>query len=217
MGNSLFSQTFSAKTYTDSIENYPVFRLKNEMFSLKLEAIIASNENNSQGLEITNHKIILASEKMISLTGKSGSLLYDIGRSYYSLGNYIKAIPFFTEALNYPDEKGKNYEFRGYSKKQMKDYRGAIKDFENALINQEPTPAIFFNKGFCYMVIGDYPLAASDYSKAIKMDSENGLYYYYRGVVNLQMNKKVEGCNDLSNAGNYGYGEAYELISKYCN
>ncbi len=38
-----------------------------------------------------------------------------------------------------------------------------------------------------------------------------------RGLAHLFLNEKEEGCRDLSKAGQWGYEDAYLIISKYCN
>lgn len=218
ISNHVHCQEFTLDSYTDSINQYSVLRLERELLSLKLGTMISSSGNNLERLENYNKKIIIASKKMISLDKENGEIYFNIGHAYYSLSKYAQAIPEFTEGLKFPDGKLQNLEFRGKSKLELKDSRGAKSDFENAISeSEEPSAELYFNKGFCNMLLDDFGLAMTDFSKAIHLESENGKYYFYRGAINLQIGKINDGCMDLSNAGNYGYGQAYELINEHCN
>ena len=216
----IYSQSFSTSTFKDSIENYDHLNLKNKIFNLKLEQIIASKKNDTEKLNILNQKLILSSERMIALDKADGGIYYNIGRSYYSLGDYQNAVPTFTKGLSFSDMKFKNFEYRAYSKFELKDFRGAISDLKNCLqLAQDDIEKgeVHYYIGLCYLNLSKYSLALDNYSAAIKSNPENGVYYYYRGITYLQSGSTDAGCSDLSKAGNYGFSEAYDIIKDYCN
>ena len=75
----------------------------------------------------------------------------------------------------------------------------------------------YFEKGINKFKNKDYRDAIADFSKAIKIDSENAKAYYFRGRSKIKLNQKESGCSDFKKAGELGYEEAYDMIRKYCN
>lgn len=214
----LFSQTFTKKSYRDSLENAEIFRLKNELSILQLGAIIASSEDDSDELNIVSNKIIITTELLSEKGFENGDLYYWMGRAFYTLDDLTKAIPSFTKGLEFNDRKDVNYEYRGYAKLLLNDFRGAKSDFDKSLeISETKGASLYYNRGVCFMQLNQFELAISDYSTAITKVPKNGSYYFQRGLVYLRLEKKEKGCADLSNAGNYGFSQAYEVIKKYCN
>ena len=65
----------------------------------------------------------------------------------------------------------------------------------------------------------DYIGAMSDYTKAIGLELHGkklAKVHLNRGKLKLFLGDKSGGCLDLSEAGERGEGEAYEVIKKYC-
>ncbi|PCJ00174.1 MAG: hypothetical protein COB15_03300 [Flavobacteriales bacterium] len=130
-------------------------------------------------------------------------------------------------------EKGNpdNYFSRGELKQELGDYRGAIKDFEKAIelkmdIGEYTDPHL--SKGICYFSLSLrsnseteskklLDLAISIFTYSIKKSLYKGKHYYFRGLANLQLHKKEEGCLDLSKAGELGVVLAYDKIREVCN
>jgi tetratricopeptide (TPR) repeat protein len=46
--------------------------------------------------------------------------------------------------------------------------------------------------------LGDYRGAIQDFNRAIELDPEDTLAYYYRGLTKIQLGDKDGGCLDLS-------------------
>ena len=61
-----------------------------------------------------------------------------------------------------------------------------------------------------------YEKCISDMTKAILI-KEDSNSYYYRGLANIKLSKKENGCKDLSKAGELGKTNAYSEITKNCN
>ena len=83
-----------------------------------------------------------------------------------------------------------------------------------------PTAA-FFNVVNCFKhqipVVSGTTGWLHNYDKAIEVNPKFNRAYYNRGISKLLINDKVNGCLDLSKAGELGNSEAYSLIQEYCN
>jgi hypothetical protein len=58
--------------------------------------------------------------------------------------------------------------------------------------------------------------AIDHYGKAIEQYPYMGDAYFNRGLVLIYLKDKEKGCIDLSRAGELGVGDAYNVISRYC-
>lgn len=111
------------------------------------------------------------------------------------------------------------YGTRGASKMALKDYRGALSDFnETALYkSQEDNLQLFLSRGTCKFHLKNYNGAKVDFNKVITIDASNAKAYYYRGFCNFNLTLKDSACRDWSKAGELGYEQAYKEIQEYCN
>ena len=65
--------------------------------------------------------------------------------------------------------------------------------------------------------LGDHKGALEDLNKAISYNSKKGVAYHNRAISKFEIGDTDGACLDLSNAGELGYMESYELIREYCN
>ena len=144
--------------------------------------------------------------------------------------DYAGAVVDLTKAI---ESKGSTVEqlsvylyLRGFAKRILEDYGGAINDFSKAInvltkstnAGPELLNAIYFQRGLCYLSSGERVLEAlDDFNKAIEMNSSNGEFYAIRGLTKISNKDKEAGCLDLSRAGELGYDKAYEYIKDRCN
>ena len=97
------------------------------------------------------------------------------------------------------------------------DYSAAISDMSHAAALYPEFPYTYYNLGNLYCLSGDMPEAITQYTKAIDLYPRLGEAYYNRGLVLIYVKDKEKGCLDLSKAGELGIGDAYSVISKYCD
>ncbi|MDZ7741448.1 MAG: tetratricopeptide repeat protein [Bacteroidota bacterium] len=81
------------------------------------------------------------------------------------------------------------FSYRGNAKTKLRDFNGAIEDFDRAL-DIEPTEV-------------------ADYSNWVRN-------YYNRGVAKFYVNDLNGACRDWHNAYELGFGVALEYLNKYC-
>ena len=118
------------------------------------------------------------------------------GNELSQQGDYIEALKFYNQAIEIYKSKndgrwlGKCYYYRAHCKEMLDDYRGAINDYNNAMI-------------------------AWDYGK-IPNEAMYPSIYYYRGVCKYLLNDNDGACQDWSKAGELGETEAYQMINKNC-
>ena len=145
---------------------------------------------------------------------KKADVLNNLGTSYYSLGNYNKAIEYYKKALeirintldeNHPDVAS-SYNNLGAAYNGLGDYNKAIYFFEKALeikINtlgeNHPNVASSYNNlGAAYNDLGDY-------NKAIE---------YHEKALEIRINTLDENHSDLATSYN-NLGAAYNNLGDY--
>ena len=96
------------------------------------------------------------------------------------------------------------------------DYSEAIDDMLSADKLLPGVPYIYFNLGNLYCLSSKFVESVDSYTKAIDVFPYMGDAFYNRGLVLIYLKDKEKGCIDLSRAGELGVGDAYSVISKYC-
>ncbi|MDQ3190584.1 MAG: hypothetical protein M3Q58_03240 [Bacteroidota bacterium] len=120
-----------------------------------------------------------------------GNALADKGNYSDAMHNYNQAIEIYKSKNDGTHWLGKCYYYRANCKSQLEDYRGAINDYNSAIL-------------------------AWDYGK-IPNEALYPSIYYYRGICKNLINDIEGGCQDWSKAGELGYTKAYQLIRENCN
>jgi len=96
-------------------------------------------------------------------------------------------------------------------------YEQVLADY-NRVIDLDPKfPYAWYNRGFVKCLMGDYWGAVSDFSKAIELDPEFAEAYYNKGLILIFQQVKTIGCRELSQAGERGVSEAYDVMKRFCN
>ncbi|MDO4692312.1 MAG: tetratricopeptide repeat protein [Porphyromonadaceae bacterium] len=85
----------------------------------------------------------------------------------------------------------------------------------NRTIDLEPDFAYaYYNRALLYGQTGDLEAALGDYNRAIELAPRLVEAYYNRGLLYLSQGKTKEGIADLSQAGQWGLYEAYNIIKR---
>jgi tetratricopeptide (TPR) repeat protein len=151
-----------------------------------------------------------------------GKNVFVMDSMYMKYGNTYTM--YKTDTINYYHVYDA-YLNRASCKFELDDYRGAISDYNTALLlfksNREFND---FYTSLCYgnIAVSKYNLSlyqdAQTYCNlAISIDAIDGFAYYIRGLVNYKLGLKENACNDLSKAGELGEMEAYNKIKEICN
>jgi tetratricopeptide (TPR) repeat protein len=105
------------------------------------------------------------------------------------------------------------YEFilRGDEKKEQKDYKGAIVDYNEAIrrivdykgaIRNNPTSLAFFVRAEAKKELKDYQGAIADYNEAIRLDPTAAIAHEYRGDTKMLLKDRQGGLTDFQMAAN---------------
>ena len=139
------------------------------------------------------------------------------GYRKYENGDYYGAISDYSTALIYNSNDEGHYRGRGLAKVSIKDYEGAIKDFDAAIEIHPNFVNDYLNIGFCYNQLGNYIKSIDACNAALKIDPKHAKAYYYRALVQFELDKKEKACSDLDKAIELGYKDAINEKNKYCN
>ena len=99
----------------------------------------------------------------------------------------------------------------GRKKVALKDYQGAMEDFNNAIGLNPSSDTAYANIGLCKSGLEDYKGAIQDYNKAIELNPKLFKAYYGRGLVKYKLEDYYGAIQDNSKAIelNPNFAEAY--------
>lgn len=149
----------------------------------------------------------------------------EIGDRFGAIADYDEII----KRQNYVKPRkalmGTVYNNKAYSLVELGLYNSAL-PIVNYALNLEPKESyIWGTRGELYYHIHEYESCISDMTKAIeleenretKADSDDpGVPFYFRGLSEIHLGRRVEGCKDLEKALELGMSEAIDYLSKYC-
>jgi len=113
------------------------------------------------------------------------------GYAFVNLGKYKEALPLLNLAVELGPNESYIWGARGILHYKTKEYKKCIGDMNKAI-----------------------ELLQAKKTKALDLDK--GTKYYFRGLAKINTGNKLEGCTDLSKAGELGKAEAYDEIKIYC-
>ncbi|HRY33762.1 MAG TPA: tetratricopeptide repeat protein [Bacteroidales bacterium] len=104
----------------------------------------------------------------------------------------------------------------GFSWYLLQDFYKARKNFDHCLSMSPGDPNALAYRGYAHYNAGDFIPAVEDLTKALQSDSLNALAWGMRGLANMRINRKNEGCSDLEKALSLGLKQAQKELEKYC-
>jgi len=75
---------------------------------------------------------------------------------------------------------------------------------------------LYLYRAACKSALKNFPGALADYELAIACDAGYAPAYFRKGLVEIQIGQKDQGCADLLQAKKLGYREGEQEIKKYC-
>ena len=85
----------------------------------------------------------------------------------------------------------------GITKHKQQDYKGAIKDYDKAIKEDELNRDAYYNRGSCELALKDLKSALIDFNKTIDIDPKFTKAYYSRATVFVSQEKYIEALPDL--------------------
>ena len=125
------------------------------------------------------------------------------------------ALDLLNGALDFGSLQGAYYS-RGNSKRDLKDYDGAIADYTKAIDLDPNFASAYNNRANSKVRLKNYIGAIFDYNKAIDLDPNFASAYNNRGIANFLIGGKKSACEDGRKAQSLGYN-ASAIINAACN
>ena len=112
----------------------------------------------------------------------------------------------------------REYYQQGIEKAKTGDKRGAIADFDLALISTPEWGEVYYRRGLAYFDLGEILTAVSDYTQALTIDPQHRDCYYARALARLTLKNFPGALEDIDRAIQFGrdYAPAYQLKGMVC-
>jgi clan AA aspartic protease (TIGR02281 family) len=140
----------------------------------------------------------------------------------------------FNMAIGLDKKYAEAYSHRGMLKSELGDYSGSISDLTKSLSIDSSDTYTYFSRGYSFEKKGEYRNALLDYEHAIReekySDEISAMYgneygnkklvskiFMRKAFVYMAIGEQTEACNALSQAGELGVTNAYDLIKSQCN
>jgi tetratricopeptide (TPR) repeat protein len=104
---------------------------------------------------------------------------------------------------------------RGIIELNMGNYDNALKEFNAATSIDSASFHAYVYKAIAKMNLSNFAQAIDDLNTSVKIQP-SAEAFYYRGLANIKLGKKVAGCNDLNQAMLMGNGAAKVELEKNC-
>lgn len=137
--------------------------------------------------------------------------------SLWRQGQYTdpqKAAGLLVKAIQQDPNMAEAYNNRGNAYREMKKYREALQDYNQALSLDPQFVIAYSNRGNVYYDQQNYQMAIRDYNKAISLDSSYHRAYLNRGLAYQQMKRNDLACQDFTRACQLGDCEGIEWARK---
>lgn len=122
-----------------------------------------------------------------------------IGDYYFSEDNYFKAIDYFTKALSAKND-AEIYLKRGYSKSKLKDYDGALYDYNKAIGYNKNLKLAYWERAQILFKQKKFSTALNDYLKYSSFDKKDASAQYNAAICLYNTGKKQQALPYLDRA-----------------
>ncbi len=131
-------------------------------------------------------------DSLINIYPDSSILFSSRAGVFYWMQNYEQSILDCNQSIKLDSINHAAYYNRGLTFLNLGDERKAKMDFEKTILLQPDFSDAYNYLATCYSLLGLNTIALENINKAIKLNQNNGLYYYSRAVINSQMKKNIE-------------------------
>lgn len=125
-----------------------------------------------------------------------------------------KAAGLLVKAIQKDPRMAEAYNNRGNAYRELKKYREALQDYNQAISLDPQFVIAYGNRGNVYYDQQNYPMAIRDYNKAISLDSSYHRAYLNRGLAYHQMKRIDLACQDFTRACQLGDCEGIQWARK---
>lgn len=136
---------------------------------------------------------------------------------YYNKNKFSDCLSSILKSIENDSANHNAYILKAKVKINLGDFNGALEDCNKAKFLNKNDYNIYTTKAIAYDSLNDRSNAISSYKYAIDNGDNNSDTYYKLGYLYLLNGNVIEACKNLSNAGELGNMEAFELIKTNCN
>lgn len=161
-------------------------------------------------------------KKVLSYNSKNAHAWSELGIIQAKHKQYMASIESFTNALKVQSDSAQStknfgiYYSRGLAYQRMGMQLKAIEDYKKALELKPECMKCMERLASAFIKVKNYKEAKEIYTIAIELHPDNPRFYYERGLLNIRMGQKNNGCEDLNKSFNFGSKEAGVAMDKYC-
>ncbi|MCB9032782.1 MAG: tetratricopeptide repeat protein [Chitinophagales bacterium] len=144
---------------------------------------------------------------------------YHRAEAYTNLGEYNKAMEDLDKAISIDSNYLQAINQKGIVYQNLRKFDSAIIYFSKAInFNKTNDPEVlFFNRGVSFLELNKFKEAKNDFNYSIKLNSNIGIVFYNRAIVNSYLGEKDSCCKDLEQAMALGYKDIDIALLDYCN
>ena len=207
------------RQYEDANRN----QLANETIAIAYLKLADFAQNNDSAINYYETALSYSNDpKVKSLTHSSMAGRYaQLASQYFEKGEYFKSVEFYTKAINTKNTPS-YYAQRAEAKHKMRDYDGALSDYNRALGYNKNLYWAYFGRASLYFDLNKYSLALNDYRKYAQHYPSDANGYYNCGVCLYNMGQKQSALTYLNKAKNLyqkssdssNYNSCVNLINK---
>ena len=149
------------------------------------------------------------------------AMIYGDNRRAVAALNSLSAIAYqptieaLSVAIEDTDEKGFYYFVRGAIHMNNHHYTASIQDW-NTIVEQKYLHyhTVFYNRGYCYMRLGQFEYALEDISKAIRMKGDEMSYFLERSQIYRVLGQYDKANEDIAVASTFDMDNAEVLLQR---
>lgn len=160
---------------------------------------------------INNHdlSIELEKEEIADIYDLRGLNFIEKDSINLAMLDYEKAAELAPEVALYQERIGDTYS-------KMNEYDKAIDFYNKAILLDKNKTTVYEWRAYAFEKKEDYYSALFDMNEAIKLDQENGYYYFKRGEYKLKINDKKGACEDWLIGNKKGSEESLNKLIEQC-
>ncbi len=124
----------------------------------------------------------------------------NLGNTYKDMGNFEKAIEYYTNAIKYEPDYAMAFYNRGTVYNDIGEIDKALDDLTNAIKFDPKLSQAYNNRGFNYMIKNDFDKAIEDFNASLKARAENAEALNNRATAYLRKGEIDRALKDYSDA-----------------
>ena len=156
-----------------------------------------------------DHLMLRNYEAAVDDMTKAIAIAPDFVLAYYARANALSKL-LEVSAGSLSDVSSREAEYQRHKGRMMQ----IFDDYDHVTLYSPRSPFPYFNRGILYAEIGDLQSACDQFSKAIELKPDFGEAYFNRGFINYKLGNQRAGSSDLSQAGQLGVTQSYNLLKR---